>query len=57
MQVLDVWWEEGFDRCRADGFVDAMRQALLAYVGFAGVGRVDWPPHLGTEKRLFGADP
>ena len=55
VQVLDVWWEAGFDPRRAGGFVDAMGEALRAYVGFAGVGRVDWPQHLGTEKRLFGA--
>ena len=55
VQVLDVWWEAGFDPLRADGFVDAMRQALLAYRGFAGADRVEWPAHLGREKRLFGA--
>ncbi|MET0830786.1 MAG: crosslink repair DNA glycosylase YcaQ family protein [Acidimicrobiia bacterium] len=55
VQVLDVWWEEGFDPLRADGFVDAMRDALLAYRGFAGADGVEWPAHLGREKRLFGA--
>jgi hypothetical protein len=53
VQVLDVWWEEGFTPRSADGFVDAMRDALRAYLRFAGVGRVEWAPHLGTERRLF----
>ncbi len=56
VQVLDIWWEAGFDPVRADGFVHAMRQALDAYKRFAGTGRVDWPPHLGMEERLFGAE-
>ena len=30
VQVLDVWWEDGFAPRRADGFVDAMRDALRA---------------------------
>jgi uncharacterized protein len=57
VQVLDVWWEDDFKPGRADGFVDAMRDALRAYLAFAGATRVEWPPHLGREKRLFGARP
>jgi uncharacterized protein len=57
VQVLDVWWENGFSPRRADGFVDAMREALRAYVGFAGADRLAWAPHLGTEKRLFLSRP
>ena len=53
VQVLGVWWEEGFAPRRADGFVDAMRSALRAYLGFAGARRLEWPPHLGREKKLF----
>jgi uncharacterized protein len=53
VHVLDVWWEEGFAPRRAAGFVDAMRDALRAYLRFAGASRVEWAPHLGTEKRLF----
>ena len=53
MQVLGVWWENGFDPRRAEGFVEAMRAALLAYLGFARAGRIDWAPQLGKEKRLF----
>jgi uncharacterized protein YcaQ len=53
VQVLDVWWEDDFAVRRADGFVDAMREALRAYLNFAGATRLDWAPHLGREKRLF----
>jgi uncharacterized protein len=53
VEVLDVWWEDGFAPRRADGFVDTMRDALRAYLGFAGANRLEWAPHLGTEKRLF----
>jgi uncharacterized protein len=53
VQVLDVWWEKGFAPRRAEGFVDAMRDALRAYLRFAAASRVEWAPHLGTEKRLF----
>ena len=53
VQVLDLWWKDGFAPRRAEGFVDAMRDALRAYLRFAGVTRLEWPPHLATEKRLF----
>jgi uncharacterized protein len=55
--VLDVWWEDGFAPRRADGFVDAMREALRAYLCFAGGDRLEWAPHLAAEKRLFLARP
>ena len=55
--VLDLWWEEGFEPARVEGFVDAMREALRAYLAFARAGQIEWPPHLGAEKRLFGARP
>ena len=57
VQVLDLWWEDGFAPRRVDGFVDAMRNALRAYLGFAGADRLAWAPHLGTEKRLFLSRP
>jgi uncharacterized protein YcaQ len=55
VEVLDVWWEEGFAPRRADGFVDAMRDALRAYLSFTAADRLEWASHLATEKRLFGA--
>jgi len=53
VEVLDLWWEDSFVPRRSDGFVDAMRDALRAYLHFAGADRLEWAPHLGTEKRLF----
>jgi uncharacterized protein YcaQ len=57
VQVLGAWWEDGFDPRQADGFVDAMRAALRAYLGFAGATQIEWAAHLGKEKRLFLARP
>jgi uncharacterized protein len=53
VQVLGLWWEEGFAPRRADGFVDSMREALRAYLAFADSDRLEWAPHLHSEKRLF----
>jgi uncharacterized protein YcaQ len=53
VQVLGCWWEDGFDPRRVDCFVDAMREALRAYLHFAGAGRLEWAPPLTAEKRLF----
>jgi uncharacterized protein len=53
VEVLGFWWEDGVQPRREDGLVDAMRAALRAYLGFAGADRLEWPAHLGKEKRLF----
>jgi len=53
VNVLDLWWEDGFDVRGANGFVDAMRDALRAYLRFAGASSVEWSPHLELERRLF----
>jgi uncharacterized protein len=53
VRVLGLWWEEGFEPRRPEGFVDAMREALGAYLRFAGADRLEWPPHLRIEERLF----
>jgi hypothetical protein len=42
---------------RADGFVEAMDDALRAYLRFAGADRLEWAPHIATERRLFLARP
>jgi uncharacterized protein YcaQ len=57
VQVLGLWWEDAFAPRRAEGFVDAMRDALRAYLHFAGATRLEWAPHLATERRLFLARP
>ncbi|MBA3383497.1 MAG: winged helix-turn-helix domain-containing protein [Actinobacteria bacterium] len=53
VEVIGLWWEDGFEPRRAEGFVDAMREALDAYLQFAGAGRFEWAPHLAVERRLF----
>jgi hypothetical protein len=30
-----------------------MREALRAYLGFAGAAALDWPPHLRAAKSLY----
>jgi uncharacterized protein YcaQ len=53
VQVLGLWWEDGFAPRRTEGFVDAMRDALRAYLHFGGANRLEWAPHLAMERRLF----
>jgi uncharacterized protein len=57
VEVLNVWWEDRFAPGRAEGFVDAVREALRAYLRFAGATRLEWAPHLNKEKRLFRTRP
>ena len=53
VQVIDLWWEEAFVPRRTEGFVEAMRDALRAYLRFGGATRLEWPTHLAAERRLF----
>jgi uncharacterized protein len=57
VEMLGVSWEDGFEPDRADGFVDAMRDALRAYLRFAGAGELEWAEHLGREQRLYSTRP
>ena len=57
VRVLGLWWEDGFAPRRADGFVEATREALRAYLGFAGARRLEWASTLAKEKRLFSTRP
>jgi uncharacterized protein YcaQ len=57
VRILGVWWEDGFTPDRAAGFVEAMDDALRAYLRFAGADRLEWADHLRTEERLFGPVP
>jgi uncharacterized protein YcaQ len=57
VEVLGLWWEDGFAPRRREGFVDAMREALGAYLRFAGATRLEWPSQLAAEKRLFSTRP
>ncbi len=54
VRMVNVWWENGFDPRRTDGFVDAMRDALTAYLRFARATRIEWAACLGAEKRMLG---
>jgi len=53
VNILGLMWEEDFDPAAEEGFVDAMRDALHAYIRFAGASELSWPPHLDREKSLF----
>jgi uncharacterized protein len=53
VHVLGLWWEDGFAPRRVEGFVDAMRDALHAYLRFAGTSRLDWATQLTAERKLF----
>jgi hypothetical protein len=57
VQVLGLWWEESFAPRRTECFVDAMRSALRAYLHFACATRLEWAPHLASERRLFFTRP
>jgi uncharacterized protein len=57
VEVLGLWWEDGFVPARVEGFVDAMREALRAYLGFARASSLEWAPHLRADKRLLGSRP
>jgi hypothetical protein len=57
VRVLGLWWEAGFRARRDEAFVEAMRDALGAYLGFAGARSLDWAAGLQAERRLFGVRP
>lgn len=53
VEVLGLWWEDRFEPGLAEGFVDAMRAALRAYLRFGGASRLEWAPHLENEGRFL----
>jgi uncharacterized protein len=55
VEVLGLWWEDGFAPGREAGFADAMRDALAAYLRFARADRLEWPSQLASQRRIFGA--
>jgi len=55
VQIVGAWWEDGFEPDRADGFVDAMRDALDAYLRFADASEIEWAAHLRNLRSLFAA--
>src|SRR5215211_5631298 len=40
VDVIGLWWEDWFEPRRADGFIDAMAEALRAYLRFAGASSI-----------------
>ena len=56
VHVLGLWWEEGFEPKRVDAIVDAMHDALHAYMRFAGVDSAEWASRLDQERRLFSRE-
>jgi uncharacterized protein YcaQ len=54
LRILGIWWEDGFNPRRAEGFVPAMRAALVAYARFVGARSVEWTPATGTAAKTFG---
>lgn len=57
VRILGLWWEAGIDPRREEGLVEAMREALAAYVRFARASRLEWAPRLTRERRLIGTRP
>jgi uncharacterized protein YcaQ len=53
VEVIGLWWESGFAPRRAEGLVEAMRDALRSYLRFAGADQLDWAPRLAADSRLF----
>jgi hypothetical protein len=43
LQVLDLWWEDGFDPLADERFLDGLATALQAHCDFGGVARVILP--------------
>jgi uncharacterized protein YcaQ len=56
IRILGLWWQDGFNPRHHAGFVEAMREALAAYVRFGGAKRIDWDGYR-PGKRLFGVRP
>jgi uncharacterized protein YcaQ len=53
VQALGLWWEDGFAPGRTEGFVEAMNEAIRAYLRFAGASRIEWAGRLAKERRLL----
>ena len=53
LNVVGMWWENGFDPLAADGFVDALVTALEAHARFTGASRIALPRTAG--HRSIGA--
>jgi uncharacterized protein YcaQ len=55
LRILGIWWEEGFNPRKSEGFVPAVREALRAYSRFVGANRVEWLPPAAAAGKLIGS--
>lgn len=53
VEVIGLWWDDGFTPRTTPGFIDALRHALSAYLRFAGANHLEWAPHLAAEQQLL----
>jgi uncharacterized protein YcaQ len=53
LQILGLWWEDGFDPLGEPGFVDAFADALVAHARFLDAVRLSWPR--SARHRALGA--
>jgi uncharacterized protein YcaQ len=53
LRVVGLWWQDGFDPLRADGFVEAFVSALEAHARFTGAARIAMPRT--ADHRPLGA--
>jgi uncharacterized protein len=54
LRILGISWQDGFVPRREPGFVEAMREALAAYLAFVGAREIEWLPPTASAARLFG---
>jgi uncharacterized protein YcaQ len=54
-RILGLWWEPGVDPGREAGLVEAVRDAIAAWMPFVGARRLAWGAGLAAERRRFGA--
>jgi uncharacterized protein YcaQ len=54
LEIVGVWWEDGFDPLEADGFLEAFVDAIDAHRAFGGVDKVSWPR--STRLREVGRE-
>ena len=53
LRILGLWWEDGFDPVRAEGFAEAFTHALTAHARFGGSRRITWP-RVERHRKLGG---
>ena len=54
LNVLGLWWEQGFVPRQEDGLVEGMKEALRAYRSFVGARSTAWLGKAAAGRRLFG---